>query len=109
MLKDQQACKVLLTFAEKVASEDLLLFWEEVNLFHRRWDDYGSGEKAESLRENDAEEVISQYLNTGAPHQVSMHLSHSWSQRPMKRSPARLAPRKIADLQTPDVLLVVGV
>jgi len=43
-----------------------------VHAFHGRWEGYGAGEKADALRENDAEGVISEYLNEGSTHQVCM-------------------------------------
>ena len=41
-----------------------------MHAFHGRWEGYGSGEKAEALRESYAENVIAHYLNEGASHQV---------------------------------------
>ncbi|KAL1528650.1 hypothetical protein AB1Y20_009988 [Prymnesium parvum] len=67
---DDEARAVFQNFLQKEQAEDLLLFWQEVHAFHGRWEGYGSGEKADALRENDADEVIAAYLNDGSSHQV---------------------------------------
>eukprot|EP00966_Prymnesium_polylepis_P153049 3535622-Prymnesium_polylepis.1 len=59
-----------LSLLQAEGTEDNLVFWEEVHAFHGRWEGYGAGEKADALRENDAEGVISEYLNEGSTHQV---------------------------------------
>ncbi|KAL3906376.1 MAG: hypothetical protein SGPRY_010571 [Prymnesium sp.] len=69
-LDDDDGHAAFKSFARRENCEDYLLFWEEVHAFHGRWEGYGSGERADALRENDAEEVIAEYLNEGSSHQV---------------------------------------
>ena len=70
LLDDPDAKAEFAEFARAERSEDSFLFWEEVNQFRDRWGGYGAGERADVARERDADDVISQYLNDGAPHQV---------------------------------------